>query len=265
MHQPFVTAEPYRVGSSVSSVELLLEARTAADSVVGAVSQQLASGARVDGAVTVTGVRPGPATANGAMKFLAQGDTGVLGALVVEPITVVQLADLIIGGRGTAEDRPPSSLELDLFAARMLAPVATLIDAVAPNRPEARVLVEGDYPTPARSLVVELSVEHADTTAHLLVEVLAHHLAADPDDKDAAALEAVCEDVPLEMSFRFAPVHLHTREIAQLQPGDVICLEHEAGKPLVGEVDGRPLVIGRVGVSHRRAAVEVVDLVEGNA
>ena len=262
MNERRVTASPYRIGSSVSSVELLLEARTAAEGALPLFGQQLSGGTRVSGPFEVTGVVPGPAEWDTAMRFVAEARSGVLGALLVEQATVVQIADLIIGGRGRAEDREPSPLEVELFAGRMLTPVATILDAVAPGRPEPVALIDRDYAAPARSLIVELAVTHGDDTVRALVEVLAHHIADDRGELDSSTMEHICEDVPLEMTFTFTPVHLQAHEVAALQPGDVICLEHGTDKPLLGEVGGQALVTGRVGVSRRHAAIEVVELVE---
>lgn len=255
------------MGSSVSSVELLLEARTAAESVVDVVSRQLAASAGVDGPCAIAGVVAGPAEWPGTMKFVAAAETGTLGALLVEPATVIVLADLIMGGRGAREDRAPSALEVELFTTRLLDPVRSLLDAVAPGRPEASIMAEGDYPAPARSLVIQIVVHHGDHTFGLLLEVLAHHVtetAAD-GEADSSTMEIICSDVPLELTFAFDPVRLHARDVAALQPGDVVCLDHDADKPLLGRVRGRPLVTGRVGIARRAAAVEVVDLIEGNA
>ncbi len=252
----------YRVGASVSSVELLLDARTAAEAAMPLASRQLGAGVRTDEPLQVVRVTPGPAVWEGARRFAAEARSGALGTVLIQPAGLVVLADLVMGGRGLAEDRPPTPLEVELVAQRLLEPMATVLDAVAPGRPAAAALVERELSTAARSLVVELSLPHDDAVIGLLVEVFAHHLADGPTDADSARMEAICSEVPLELRFEFSPVSLRAREVAALAPGDVICLDHAAGSPVVGEVDGTPFVTGRVGVARRRAAIEVVDLID---
>ena len=258
-----VSALPYRIGSSVSSVELLLDARTAAESAAVLASRQLTAALRLEEPLVVKGVVPGPVEWESALRFVVEAPSGALGALFVDPSTIGVLADLIMGGRGIADDGPPSALELKLFAERLLEPMGTLIDAVAPGRPAPIALVQRDFDTPARSLVVQMEVACREEELVFWLEVLAHHLSDDTADADATSAEAVCSDVPLEITFKFAPAHLKAHEVARLAPGDVICLEHERDEPVVGVVDGRALVKGRVGTSKQRAAVEVVDLIEG--
>lgn len=263
MRESEVEATPYKIGSSVSSVELLLEAQTAAEGAVALASMQLATASRIDGGLEVTGMSPGPADWPEAAKFVVEARSGSLGTLFVENSTIVLLGDLIMGGRGLSEDREPSALELSLFTQRLMEPVAVFMDAMAPGRPHPIALVQRDHLPPARSMVLELALRHGDVSQVLLVEVLAHHVADDLAEVDSTVMEAVCEDVPMELTFTFAPVQLPAREVATLQPGDVICLEHETDDPVTGRVDGKPLVVGRVGTSRRRVAVEVLDLVDG--
>jgi len=259
-----VEATPYKIGSSVSSVEFLLDARTAAEGAVGLASRQLATATRIDGGLEVVGVVPGPADWPEAAMFVAEARSGVLGALFAERATIVFVGDLIMGGRGMADDREPSELELELFTQRFLNPVSVFFDAIAPNRPAPIALIQRDYPSPARSMVVELTLTHQDESRTLLIEVLAHHVADDAVQSDSSTMEAVCEDVPLELTFAFDSVQLPAQEVAALQPGDVICLEHETDDPVIGRVGGKSLVRGRVGTSRRRVAIEVIDLVDGS-
>lgn len=265
MSAPDVTASSYRVGTSVSSVERLLEARTAAEDAIARVGEVFIARTRIDGPVEVVGVSPGPPTAGDAMTFVARTHDAALGSVIVPRATVVQIADLVIGGRGVPDDRMPTPLEIDLFSTRLVEPIGALIDAVAPGRPTIVALDHGELPSPARSLVIELALTHAGASTALVVEVLTHHVPDDDGESDAAAIERVCSDVPVELSVRFTPVQVPAGDIAELRPGDVIRLDHELSKPLVGVVDGRPVVTARVGVSNRRVAIEVVDLVEESA
>jgi len=259
-----VLASPYKIGSSVSSVELLLQARTAADSAIKLASSQLGAAMRLDNPLVVSGVLPGPAHSGGAIRFVAEAKSGRLGSLLVQASTVAALADVIMGGRGVAGTGEPSTLELDLFAQRFLPSVAVLLDAVAPGRPDAVALIARDAPTEARSVVVELTLELGEQTHDFLLEVLAHHVAdgASADESDAA--QAVCREVPMELTFRFPPVLLAAGDVASLSPGDVICLEQDLDSSLVGEVGGKALMSARAGTSRQQAAVEVLDLIDGS-
>lgn len=257
-----VMATPYQIGSGVSSVELLLEARTAAEDVAQAASRQLAAVVPLDAPFVVTNVVPGPAELEDAVRFEAEASTGVLGSLLVQRSTIVVFADLIMGGRGFTGDHEPSKLELDLFADRLVGPVSTFLAAVAGGRPELLSLVKRDTAKPALSTVVELSLEHRETAMLFQVEVLAHHLEDGNSALDASVMAAACGEVPLELTFDFPPVRLPAREVASLVVGDVICLEHSADELVIGRVGGTALVSGRVGRSRRHVAVQVVDVIE---
>jgi len=263
MAQAPIVASLYKVGSSVSSVELLLDARTAADSVIQLATRRLGATTRLDNPLLVSGVVPGPASTQGAIRFVAEAKSGELGSLLVQAGSVAALADVIMGGRGVADDAPPSALELDLFAQRFLAPVGIVLDAVAPGRPDPVALTHRDAPTAARSIVVQLSLALGEETHEFLLEVLAHHVADASTETENSAAESVCSEVPMELTFRFPAVRLPACEVAALSPGDVICLENRIDGRLVGEVDGKALMSGRAGISGRHAAVQVLDLIEG--
>ncbi len=251
----------YRVGASVSSVEVLLAARTAAEDAAPLATRQLEAGVRIDAPLQVVGVTPGPPDLDGALRFVVEAPSGALGTILVQPSTLLVLADLIMGGRGVADDRSPSRLEIELVAERLLEPLATILAGVAPGRPAPTALVERALPAPARSLVIELAFVHGDVSHTVLLEVFARH-AGDQTDSDTTAMEVICAEVPLELSFKFEPVSLRAADVSALAPGDVICLDHRAGAPVVGEVDGTPFLTALVGTARRRAAVEVVELIE---
>jgi flagellar motor switch/type III secretory pathway protein FliN len=254
----------YEVGSSVTSVELLLDARTAAEGAALLATRQFVAATSIDGPIEIVNATPGPANWDGARKFVVEARSGVLGALLVESRTIGIVADLIMGGRGVESSDEPSELEVDLFTQRALGFLHTLLDAVAPARPEPIALTEREYPTPARSIVVLASVTHRGEQLPFHVEVLAHHVADDQHEIDDARMQAICQDVPLELNFKFSSVQLKAEDVSALEPGDVICLEHDLAAPLVGMVSGKPMMRGRVGVSRRRAAIEVTDLIDGN-
>ncbi|MEM7285199.1 MAG: FliM/FliN family flagellar motor switch protein [Actinomycetota bacterium] len=259
-HAP--TAHHYEVGSSVSSVELLLDARTAAEGAAPHATRKLVGATGVDGPLNVAKAVPGPPAAADARRFAIEARSGQLGALFIGNPLINVLADLIMGGRGIAGDGAPSELELTLTLDRMLPAVSILIDAVQPGRPEAVTLIERDYGTPARSIVIEGSLHHQGVDHPMVLEALAHHVIDDHHEVDTGRMSAICDEVSLPVSFRYDTIHLHTTDVARLEPGDVICLEHDLDAPVTGSVGGRPLFRGATGAVGRRAAVEVVDLIE---
>lgn len=260
--KPAAHAHHYEVGSSVSSVELLLDARTAAEGAAPLANRILVGATGVSGPFSIARAVPGPAAVPDARRFAIEARSGVLGALFVNNSLINVLADLIMGGRGIASDGTPSELELTLTMDRMLAAVAVLIDAIQPGRPEAVSLIERDYGTPARSIVVEGSLHHQGVDHPVVVEALAHHVADDNHEVDIGRMAAICDEVSLPVSFRYDAVHLRTTDVAALEPGDVICLEHDLDAPITGMVGGRALFRGATGAVGRKAAVEVVDLIE---
>ncbi len=93
------------------------------------------------------------------------------------------------------------------------------------------------------------------TTMQPVLETLAsQHLFADRSHRDpvqwAHALEDAVASVPVEIAVRFGSVALTSREIVELQVGDIVPLEHPIDRPLTVSVDGVPCyeaVTGRRG------------------
>ena len=246
----------------MSSVELLLEARTAAEGAAALATQRLSAETGVDGHIEVERAIPGPADWPEARRFAVEARSGLLGALFCEDTLVNVLADLIMGGRGVSGADEPSDLEISLFTQRLCAVAGIILDAVQPGRPEPVALIERDYETPARSVVIETTLTHRDDSHRMLFEVLAHHVADDTQEIDDTRMTEICHEVSLPLSFRYRTVTLQASDVAALEPGDVICLEHEVDAPVIGTVGGRPLLKGAPGIVGRRAGVEIVDLIE---
>jgi flagellar motor switch protein FliM len=93
------------------------------------------------------------------------------------------------------------------------------------------------------------------TTMQPVLETLvSQHLFADRSHRDpvqwANALEDAVSSVPVEIAVRFGSVALTSREIVDLQVGDVVPLEHPVDRPLTVSVDDVPCyeaVTGRRG------------------
>lgn len=82
------------------------------------------------------------------------------------------------------------------------------------------------------------------------------------------ALEASGGASPMATCLPATKVDVHVRlrdtevpaaELATLNPGDVIRLDHRVDEPVLGVVAGEPLVAGRVGRRGRKLALEVTD------
>lgn len=95
------------------------------------------------------------------------------------------------------------------------------------------------------------------------LERIGHRLAGDRQRKDedraAVAMEQAMQDVPVDISVRFATVTLTSEEVGGLQVGDVLPLDHPTDRPLsllAGGVALAPAVAGRKG---KRLACRIVD------
>lgn len=77
-----------------------------------------------------------------------------------------------------------------------------------------------------------------------------------------ATVEPLREDlpsVPVRLSVQVDPVSVPAREVAALQPGDVLRLDHPVGHLLRGTVGGAEVVAGHLGRRGRRLAFQVVE------
>ena len=78
-----------------------------------------------------------------------------------------------------------------------------------------------------------------------------------PDDV-APPLAEVVPDLDVPLAIRLRTSQVPTAQLAVLQPGDVIRLDHRADEPALGEIGGRRLVSARLGRRGRRLAVQIV-------
>ncbi|HVL99750.1 MAG TPA: flagellar motor switch protein FliM [Egibacteraceae bacterium] len=86
-----------------------------------------------------------------------------------------------------------------------------------------------------------------------------------PAAADTAARAAVADrlgDVAVTLQVRLAESPLPARALAGLSVGDVIRLDHRAGRPVRGEVGGFGVVEGHVGRRGRRLALQVARWVD---
>lgn len=75
----------------------------------------------------------------------------------------------------------------------------------------------------------------------------------------AAAMERALRDVPVDIAVRFAPVTLTSREVVNLEVGDVLPLRHPSDRPLAVLAGGVPLLPAVAGRKRNRLACRIVD------
>ncbi|WP_448059131.1 flagellar motor switch protein FliM [Cellulomonas hominis] len=199
--------------------------------------------------------------------------------------------DYLLGGPGTgdggaAESREFTEIELTLVRSLLQATLSDLTYAFAALQPLDVTVRSVQYnpqfvqAAPASDAVLVSSFtlrvgEREDAAtfmvpAELLLSALRVNEGAggrSPEDQrvhDAALvdLEAAVQEVPVEVSVRFAPVIVHPREVVGLAVGDVLPLSHPQSKPLDVVVDGVVLARAAAGNSGSRLACMVVTVEE---
>jgi flagellar motor switch protein FliM len=165
-----------------------------------------------------------------------------------------------------ASDRLPTPLEESVVARRLsaaLAPVVAALEEFGIRRLElAPTTVDELHVAPELvRIAVELLVGEVQGVVDLCLPVSLFVAAPEPIadlQPPAPQVAAALGNVPVTMAVRFAPVVLRASDVEGLAVGDVIRLDHPVDQPLVGEVDGTPLVLAQAGRRGRRLAVEVV-------
>lgn len=202
---------------------------------------------------------------------------GRLGLAAIPQVSVIALADALMGGPGVADDREAAALEMRLVATRLttaLAPVAAAFESFGLRD---LVLEPCDAPPTISGALVgfgilfsiappqwslEAPTEVAITLAFpasLFALNERGHAAAPPASPE---IEAALRGVPLDVDVRFHPLSLAAGELDELAVGDVIRLDHHTDEPLTALVDGRPLFLARLGRAGRNVAVEIVAVTE---
>ncbi len=254
---------PLTIGGNTTSVERLLSLRTAAERALPAVVSAMAEAfRRPDVSVVVTGVSGGAREVAGATLLSLESSNGILGYLLVGPELTIGLADLVMGGTGVIEDREPTKLELDLVLGRLTGTLRPLVTALAPGRGSLAKVVPVDHRDVGRATSVQLEVRFDELVAPVTVELLERQILRDSDG-DKARMQMVCQDVAVDLRVWLDPLLMRTADLATLQPGDVLCLDHELSDPLTCTVDGRTVFHARFGRHNHRVAVQVVDVIEG--
>lgn len=200
------------------------------------------------------------------------------------PLTMCIL-DRLLGGNGTGANpsRPLTDVEEGLVTEvldRAVRELGTAFDTVAELEPRileleanpqfAQVAAPSDmvvvvtFDTRVGGVEGEITLCIPFVTLEPRLEsITGHGFAGDRRYEDPAAaaraMEAALVDVPVEVSVRFAPVTLTSREIVGLQVGDVLPLCHPCDLPLVVQAGGVPLLPAVPGRKKNRLACRIVD------
>jgi flagellar motor switch protein FliM len=106
-----------------------------------------------------------------------------------------------------------------------------------------------------------LTVCYPFSTLHPVMDRLQRHVAAEQAPEAEATTEEVAQmgtrlnDVEVELSVSLRPTTVSAREMAVLEPGDVLRLDHRIDEPAIGLVHGVEMFDGFVGRQGKRLGV----------
>ena len=66
-------------------------------------------------------------------------------------------------------------------------------------------------------------------------------------------------DVEVEVGVTLRPSTITAAELASIQPGDVIRLDHRVDEPVIGRLGGTQIFTARAGRHGRRRAVQILE------
>ena len=205
------------------------------------------------------------------------------GALVVEMSTELALSfvDRLLGGTGTkAPMRGPTDIEARVITDVMASSIAAIREALEPVQAVEPKLESVDFnprfvqvvaPTEMILLLGYtvrlgsgaegiLSLCYPFTTIEPALERLEHRVlieGASAEEGESPPLGPVVPDLDVPLAIRLRTSQVPTAQLAALQPGDVIRLDHRIDEPARGEVGGCHVVSARLGRRGRRLAVQI--------
>lgn len=205
------------------------------------------------------------------------------GSIVLEMSTELALSfvDRLLGGAGMkAPMRGPTDIEARVIRDIMSSTIDPVREALEPVQVIEPRLEQVDFNPRFVSIVAPtemilllgytvrlgsgaegiLSLCYPFTTIEPALERLERRVliegAAVADDEEPP-LASVVPDLEVPMSIRLRTSQVPTAQLAALQPGDVIRLEHRIDEPARGEVGGHHIVAARLGRRGRRLAVQI--------
>lgn len=184
---------------------------------------------------------------------LGLGEPGLL--VVPEPL-VVALADLAMGGEGRPADRAPSRLEERLARRHLGSALVVLAPPLRPHGIDGVRLLDSEHDALGADMVaLHLMVSVVDGFADQpFVVALPASLIRSTTPTPARTLVGF-GDVAVEVSLRLPATTLSAAEVDELHLGDVIRLEQRTDSPVIGTLDGTPVLLAQLG---RRGAVRAV-------
>jgi flagellar motor switch protein FliM len=226
----------------------------------------------------------------------ASPNPSLLSILSLEPLSgagilqlplplAMSILDRLLGGSGTGPypDRPLTDIEEGLVTEvldRCLVELASAFESLVSLEPKIVQLESNpqfaQVAAPSDMVVVvvfdtriggqegQLSLCIPFTSLQPRLEAVSgHSLAGDRRFEDvagaAAAMDGALQQVPVDVSVRFAPVTLTSSEVVGLQVGDVLPLGHPADRPLALLAGGIPLLPAVAGRKRKRLACRIVD------
>lgn len=186
------------------------------------------------------------------------------------PSSLIALADVVLGGRGTTAERAPMPMELRLAFSLLTPALSPVAAALAPwgagefvaSEPE----IVDDQPTPATSTQLRW-----DFTIGGLDEDLPFRLSIPmpaPVTQTVAPVVVTTHaaralaGVPVTMHVQLQATRIAAADLQTLAPGDVLRLDHPAAAPVSCRVDERTLMTARLGRRGAKLAIHVQSLEE---
>lgn len=205
------------------------------------------------------------------------------GSIVVEMSTELALSfvDRLLGGEGIkAPMRGPTDIEAGVIRDIMSTTLDAVRDALEPVQRVEPELVGVDYNPRFVQIVAPtemilllgytvrlgsgaegiLSLCYPFTTIEPALSGLERRVLIEgvtAPEGEVPPLAETLPDLEVPMSVRLRTSQVPTAQLAALQPGDVIRLEHRIDEPARGEVGGHHLVSARLGRRGRRLAVQI--------
>lgn len=195
---------------------------------------------------------------------------------------VMSVIDRLLGGPGDTKQpsRALSEIESGLIrnlVRQMVHEVRYSFEALGPVNAEVQSL-ESDpqflqLAQPSTSMLVatfrfQLGDTEADSTLCIPVETLAPVLESVHSKPEieltgakaeaAAHLKERMQDVPVEVRVSFSPISLPSKDILDLEVGDVLPLHHPTNQPLMVEADGIAIATAVPGSHGKRLACQIV-------
>ena len=195
--------------------------------------------------------------------------------LLVPGAGATALADLLMGGTGTAEPRPTTRLEQKVLVRHLVPSLWPLAAALADlGVTDLQAGPPSDEPLPAGTGEVVAVLVDADlpsgTACRVVLCLPARSLLpAEPERAlpPVGPAEAVLGSVPVTVSVRLPGASVSAAELDELTPGDVLRFDVAATTQLTGvllRADGElPVLRAGLGRRGRTRAVVVHDLLEG--